>query len=496
MIRTITAVLLSVLLLACSDEPTGLPAGDELLKIPVSTESEAARDAYLKGRELVEALRYGDAAHWFEKAISEDPGFALAHLKRAMAAEDANKFFESLEAAEKHMQTASVGEQLMIKAFRAGSEGRREDQAQILKKLIALYPDDERAHLRLGIFHMAVRQYAEAEKHFGHAIQIAPDFAAAYNMLGYAHRGQGDFDEAKAVFERYVELLPDQANPYDSYAELLMEAGDYRDSIAMYRKALSIDPHFVASYRGIVINHSLLGEHEEAAQVAREMLRQARNGPEEYMARLAERVAYLYAGDLDRAIAVSREIGSRAKEENDLPRQAMAAELIGDVQVFRGESDAALRSFRTAYELLREAPISDGGKRKAKFQFLYKAALAALQSGDSLKAAKYLQQYEREIREGGSEYEKRRVYQLHGFADVLNRKYAEALENLNKADPNNPIVQYFMAVAYEGIGQPSRAMEHARQAAFRNTLDSRLAYFRQPAIALLERLDTEFAAQD
>lgn len=496
MMRLIATAGLAVLLLACSDEPAGLPARETLTKIPVTTESDAAREAFLKGRELVDALRYGDAAAWFENAIHEDPGFALAHLMRAMAAEDANRFFQSLEAAEEHMVSASVGEQLMIKAFRAGSEGRRDDQAQILKKLIALYPDDERAHLRLGIFHIAVREYSEAEKHFGHAVKIAPDFAAAYNMLGYAHRGQGDFDKAKAVFERYVELLPDQANPYDSYAELLMEAGDYRDSIAMYRKALSIDPHFVASYRGIVINHSLLGEHEQAIAAAREMLDQARNGPEVYMARLAERVAYLYAGDLDSAIAVSRAIGERAKEENDLPRQAMAAELTGDVQIFRGEADAALRSFRKAYELLRESPISDGGKRKAKFQFLYKAALAALQSGDSLKAAQYLQQYEQEIRDGGSRYEKQRAYQLHGYADVLNRKYTEALDNLNKADPNNPIVQYFLAIAYEGAGQPTRAREHARKAAFRNTLDSRLAYFRQPAIALLERLDTEFAAQD
>src|SRR5215470_17257515 len=52
-------------------------------KIAITTSSEDARKEYLAGRDLQEKLRITDSIQHFDKAISMDPGFAMAELNRA-----------------------------------------------------------------------------------------------------------------------------------------------------------------------------------------------------------------------------------------------------------------------------------------------------------------------------------------------------------------------------------------------------------------------------
>lgn len=498
MSRFLAATLLLTMLGACSNEqaPPPLSGAPSALKVPVTTLSPTALDAYLTGRALFESLRTSESLVWFERALDADPDFAMAHLMRARLAENAGRFYRHLELAEAALDDVSAGEQLIIRAFRAASEDRRDDQAQHLKKLVALYPGDERAQMALGTFYVVTRQFSAARTHLSRAIEIAPDFAPAFNMLGYAFRGQGDFDSAKLTFQRYVELVPDQPNPYDSYAELLMEAGDYEESIAMYRRALEIDPNFGNSYYGVMLNYSMLGLYERALAAANDMRAAARNVIEHHKARLAVRQAHLFAGELDAALAVSDEIASAAMENDSFERLALAHELAADVHVFRGQTDAALRNYQTAYDIRRDAGITEIGKQRARLQFLFKTTLAALQSRRPLTAAQYLEQYEQAIRESGSTVDRQRAFELNGIADILSGKYDEALVNLKQADQFDPIVQYFLALAYQQVGDRKLARLHAKNAAYRNVLDPRLAYFHRPAVAMLEALETSIAAKD
>ena len=52
-------------------------------RIPVTTSSAEAREAYLKGRDLSERLLGQESLQHFDKALSLDPEFASAELARA-----------------------------------------------------------------------------------------------------------------------------------------------------------------------------------------------------------------------------------------------------------------------------------------------------------------------------------------------------------------------------------------------------------------------------
>ena len=67
-------------------------------KIPVTTKSEAARAAYLEGRDLLEKLRGADARAHFERAVELDPAFAMALLQLAFTQQTARAFMADFAA--------------------------------------------------------------------------------------------------------------------------------------------------------------------------------------------------------------------------------------------------------------------------------------------------------------------------------------------------------------------------------------------------------------
>jgi len=144
------------LLTACQMEPAGnsgaskASADANVGKLAVTTSSDEARKEYLAGRDLQEKLRITDSIQHFDKAISLDPNFALAELNRANVSPTAKEFFDHLKKAVALADKASDGERMLIQANEAGANGNPTKQKEILEKLVAAYPNDERAHFALG----------------------------------------------------------------------------------------------------------------------------------------------------------------------------------------------------------------------------------------------------------------------------------------------------------------------------------------------------------
>ena len=249
-------------------------------KIPVTTASDEARKEFLQGRSLAERLLGQESIQHFDKALSLDPDFALAELARANNSPTAKEFFEHLKKAVSLADKASDGEKLMIQANEAGANGDVVKQKEYLDKLVAAYPNDERAQFQLGNFHFGQQEWDPAVEHYKKATELAPNYSPAYTILGYAYRTLGDYAGAEQAFKKYIELIPNDPNPYDSYAELLLKMGRFDDSIAQYHKALSVDSHFVPSHFGIAAAQMYLNKPEEATAELQKLAAQARNDGE------------------------------------------------------------------------------------------------------------------------------------------------------------------------------------------------------------------------
>src|SRR5262249_24324266 len=103
-------VLFMVLAVACTLFAAAAGHG----KIPITTSSDKAMQAYLKGRDLTEKLRATDSIAHFDEAIAADPNMAVAYLSRAQVQPTATAFFDDLKKAQALAPKASEGERIWI----------------------------------------------------------------------------------------------------------------------------------------------------------------------------------------------------------------------------------------------------------------------------------------------------------------------------------------------------------------------------------------------
>ena len=128
-------------------------------KVAITTKSNDARAEFLQGRDLSEKLLAQDSLQHFDKAIALDPDFATAELARANNSPTAKEFFEHLNKAVSLADKTSDGEKLFILANEAGANGDVVKQKAALDKLVAEYPNDERAHFNLGNYYFASAEF-------------------------------------------------------------------------------------------------------------------------------------------------------------------------------------------------------------------------------------------------------------------------------------------------------------------------------------------------
>src|SRR5215469_1395582 len=151
-VLVMTLVLTIAVWTACSKMSVSgnTSASSDAEKVPITTKSNEARAEFLQGRALSEKLLAHDSLQHLDKAIVLDPDFAMAELARANSSPTAKEFFEHLNKAVALSDKASEGEKVFILANQAASNGDLVQQKELLDKLVAEYPNDERVHFAVG----------------------------------------------------------------------------------------------------------------------------------------------------------------------------------------------------------------------------------------------------------------------------------------------------------------------------------------------------------
>lgn len=441
-------------------------------KIPVTTSSEEAQKAFLQGRALFEKLRAQESRQYFEQAVAKDPNFALGYLFLANSQPSAKGFFEYLDKAASLTDKASEGEKMWILGAQAGATGDPAKQGEIYKKLCEAYPKDERALNLLGNYYFGLQYYDKAIEQYEKAAKINAEFSPLYNQLGYAQRFLENYGEAEKAFKKYVELIPDDPNPYDSYAELLMKMGRYEESIQKYREALKVDPHFVASYIGIATNLDFMGKYEDARKELQKLYDTARDDGERRAAYFSMAVSYANEGKLDQSLEMMKKEYAIAEKINDAANMSGDLVTIGNILIESGNYDKAMKKYEKAVTLVQGSDLSDAVKANNKRFSLFNTAYVALKKGDLSAAKATTEEFRKKAYDINNTFQIRLAHQMAGMIALEEKQYDRALEELEKANLQDPYNLYRMALAYEGKGDRTRAMEMYKKVANHNTLNS------------------------
>ncbi|MGH7597851.1 MAG: tetratricopeptide repeat protein [bacterium] len=441
-------------------------------KVPITTSSQEARELYLKGRDLQERLQGQESLQYFEKAIAQDPNFGMAYLNFAANQPTAKGFFEQLNKAVALADKVSDGERLWILGFQAGVDGHPMKQREYYQKLVAAYPDDERAHNLLGNYFFGQQEFAQAIEEYKKVTAIAPNFSQPYNQLGYAYRSLENYADAEKAFQKYIKLIPDDPNPYDSYAELLLKMGRFDESIKQYQAALSYNPNFVASYIGISTDLCLQGKHADARAQLQKLYDIARNDGERRAALFAKTVAYIDEGNTELALAEMDKQYALAEKINDAPAMSGDLGAMGNILYESGKYDEALAKFEKSLQLIEASNLSAGVKENAKRAYLYNAGRVALMKKDLATAKAKAEEFRAQSEAAKNTFQIWLAHELAGSIALAEKNYDQAIAHFQKANQQNPYTLYRLALAYEGKGDVKNAKESYKKAARFNALSN------------------------
>jgi tetratricopeptide (TPR) repeat protein len=458
-------------------------------KIPVTSGSPDARSYFLEGRVLVDNLRLTDAIPYFQHAVQIDTAFALGHLYLALTATNGPDFFASLENAVRLSSNASEGEQLWIRGVRAGAFADPAAQRDLYRKLVALYPADERALTLLGINYFGQQEYAEAASHLERAVKLSPDFAPAYNQLGYAYRFLGKHDRAEATFKKYIALIPHDPNPYDSYAELLLKLGRFDEAITQYRKALSVRSPFPNSRTGIAAALTYQERHTEALKEMRAAFDEARNDAERRGAIFASVVIHVDRGEFESALRELERQEQIAAESGDAGAMAADQTARGNMLLESGKPDQALAAFARALDIIQKSSLAADVKENARRVHLYNMSRVLAQQRHFTEAEEQATLLLKEANARGNRNQARLAHEALGLAALNAGKHEEAISELEQASQQNPLNLYRLAAAHQAAGHAEKAREACTQAAQFNSLPNlNYALVRKSAARMLGTL--------
>jgi TolB-like protein len=162
--------------------------GPDLHPLKRDTESSEAHDLYLQGRYLWNTRQLPDmleSVRLFERAIQDDPNYALAHAGLA----------DSFTVMAINMQMSPAEAVPRAKAE--------------LQRALELDPSLARAHATMGLLKSQCewdRQAAQQE--FGKAIELEPNYAPAHHWAGLNYMEIGQFATAEAEFRAAQVLDP------------------------------------------------------------------------------------------------------------------------------------------------------------------------------------------------------------------------------------------------------------------------------------------------
>jgi serine/threonine protein kinase/TolB-like protein/Flp pilus assembly protein TadD len=210
-----------------------LSSDDQARLAALPTTNPEAYRFYLQGLEYWNRLgglraNYQIAEQLFEKALHEDPGFALAHaaLSRVHG---------------------------VIHWFRYDpSPARAVREREEAETALRLAPDLPQAHHALGLARYHGRlDYRGALDEFMIAQRDLPNDAELLMDIGFANRRLGRWSAAIAAYERVIELDPrNTLNFYDLGGETFTLLHRYADAVSAYSLALSLAPDlYEAAYR-------------------------------------------------------------------------------------------------------------------------------------------------------------------------------------------------------------------------------------------------------
>jgi len=462
--------------------------------LPATTESAEARRQYMAGWAAFENSRFNTANNHFLQAVAADPNFAMGHLMAAISAPSTEAFVASLDRATETKIKVSEEEQILIGAFENALAADAQALIAALREMTTMYPDSPRAWVFLGNALTNVNNAAEARAAYTRAMELDPEHVPAHINLGnnFLTLEPKDFAEAERHFMHAVKLTPNEPNPHDLLGDVHRAQGNLEAAYKDYTKAAELAPDLGAGLQQRGHVNSFLGNYDEArADYSRSAeLEDARGATGGGFFLVYRAYVNLHEGDFDAAIAELQGIVDSADEDYPSVAQDLKVNALTNIALIateKGNSEVASAAIDAAADVLYQQADDVGSADlldAAEATVAYMKGLLAARLGDADGAAAFAKAFEGHVASSTNPRKLERMHEIHGMAAWYRGDYAGAVEHLSQGDHlNNMYTKYYLARANEEAGNADEAARLYEELAVYNFNGPGYAMFRKDILA-------------
>jgi Flp pilus assembly protein TadD len=215
--------------------------------VAASPHAAEAHEAYLQGLEELEdtddPLARGRAAEAFERAVTLDPGNALAWAGRARALwwrydrEDDRALLALADQASKEAVRLSPGlvQARLVRAQILRSTGHTPEAITEVEEARRLNPAYDGSLLQLALIHRKLGDYDRAIACMRELTRLRPGYWRTWNDLGNVYLRHGNHAAAREAYRRAIDLAPGRNRPRESLANVEILEGRYAAALDLYR---------------------------------------------------------------------------------------------------------------------------------------------------------------------------------------------------------------------------------------------------------------------
>jgi len=246
------------------------------------------RSSYMQPAHLYEESDVRSAIEYFQRAVQQDPNFALAYVGLA----DCYYF----TVAGLHSTTYGSHAEGLAKA------------KENLDKALALNPDLGEAHASLGNWLTWELKWEEAEVEFRKAIALSPSYTLAHSRYALLLCFVGKLDEALYEARRAEELDPLFLQGTLAIGEVLYYQRKYDQAMEQWKQVLRIEPNYPAALYWLATAYTAKSMMEEALRMFSKWKEQVGDIPRfPGLAKGLLACAYANAGRIEEAKGIFKE---------------------------------------------------------------------------------------------------------------------------------------------------------------------------------------------
>ena len=497
--KKITLILSISIALQCSKQ--------EIVELPITTNSEKALVFYHKALVEWESGGYVEKTAYFDSSIAIDSNFALALLYN----DNPDKILKKKRRKRAHSlrETVTRQERLILDIEKNKNSGNLDAALVFSKKLVEENPTSYLAHNYLGVMHESRREFSESWTAFEKAISLNKNNYLANSFLWDLHFSENGPVKLGADKEKYVEIAsqyidelirirPKSGHPYHSKANLYRKLGHFEKAKPLYEKSIQKRKGSSAEGTALIVsghNYMFSGDFETARNryekaVQTSPKKEGKFGLNNYIT-----LSFVFDEDYIGAIENINKFENNLKELGFLGGELLLRRAILNWQKFvfyahnqveKEANDALVLSIDLSRQRMAELKNDPIAERNQKSNTSYNRAWMHALFGRYSEARKNLDDVKNINEKINSPTAMHDYNNLMGMVSLMEGKAEGALQFFEKGNPDNTYFLYFKALTLKALGDKDGAKEILTDIANTNFSYWELAIVRNRAKKLLE----------